>query len=206
MTTEFKVPDRVAANIARRHAALHAEPCIYRCRETARLYPAGWRCDEHAPWALAGRPNPDSQVDPARTLDALRLAAGLRADAVYAPSMTVLDKRNRDAGRTVSPERRRQAHDGADHINLTDKFRAFHEQNPHVYARLEELVAEAVSRGHRRIGVGALFEQLRYSEHTETNGDRYRLNNDHRADYVRLLIARHPEWADLFELRERKSA
>ena len=75
MTTEFKVPERVAANIARRHAALHAHPCLYGCRATARLYPAGWRCDAHSPWALAGRPNPDSQVDPARTLDALRIAA-----------------------------------------------------------------------------------------------------------------------------------
>lgn len=26
----------------------------------ARLYPCGWRCDRHSPWALAGRPGPES--------------------------------------------------------------------------------------------------------------------------------------------------
>lgn len=89
---------------------------------------------------------------------------------------------------------------------LTDRFHAFHQANPHVYARLVELVADEVACGATRIGVGALFERLRYSERTETNGDRYRLNNDLRADYVRHLIAEHPEWADFFETRQRRSA
>lgn len=76
--TDFPVPARVAANIARRHAALHSKPCTYGCRATARLYPAGWRCDEHAPWAQAGQPDPATAIDPARTLAALqrRRAAG----------------------------------------------------------------------------------------------------------------------------------
>lgn len=205
--TEFKVPAHVEANVARREAADRRDrTCVYGCVGPARLYPCGSRCDEHAPWAVLGLANPDSQVDPARTLDGLRAAAGIRTDASFAPAATVLDERNRAAGRTVSPERRRNAHDGADHISLTDRFRAFHEKNPHVYTRLEELVAEAVAAGHRRIGVGALFERLRYAERTETNGDRYRLNNDYRADYCRLLVARHPEWADLFELRERRAS
>jgi len=26
--------------------------------QKARLYACGWRCDRHAPWALAGRPEP----------------------------------------------------------------------------------------------------------------------------------------------------
>lgn len=25
---------------------------------TVRLYPGGWRCDRHSPWATAGRPEP----------------------------------------------------------------------------------------------------------------------------------------------------
>lgn len=202
--TDFHVPPRVAANIARRHAADLSGPCAYGCRAHARLYPAGWFCDDHSPWALAGRPAPWTQIDPTRTLTALRAAAG--TDAMHAPSATVLDKRNQAAGRTVSPARRRNAHDGADHISLTDKFRAFHAQNPHVYTRLEQRTAELVASGQRRVGIGALFEQLRYEARLETNGDAFRLNNDYRADYVRLLIARHPEWADAFETRERKSA
>jgi hypothetical protein len=26
-----------------------SRPCFYGCETTARLYPGGWRCDEHAP-------------------------------------------------------------------------------------------------------------------------------------------------------------
>jgi hypothetical protein len=52
--------------------------CIYGCAEPARLYPCGLRCDAHSPWVLAGRPNPEKQVDPATTLDALRTAMTLR--------------------------------------------------------------------------------------------------------------------------------
>lgn len=70
--SEYQVPARVAANIARRHAADQPRRCVHGCRAHARLYPAGARCDQHAPWALAGRPNPDSQIDPHTTLDGLR--------------------------------------------------------------------------------------------------------------------------------------
>jgi hypothetical protein len=52
--------------------------CVYGCPEPARLYPCGRRCDKHSPWALAGLPNPDTQVDPRYTLDGLKAAAALR--------------------------------------------------------------------------------------------------------------------------------
>lgn len=182
MTAEFHVPERVAANIARRHAALHAKPCVYGCRATARLYPAGWRCSEHAPWALAGRPSPDSQVDPARTLDALR-ARMQQPDA---------DAR---AIRAQSPE-------PVD--TITQRFLTFHSQNPHVMARLVELVDWHVSQGARRLSIGALFEELRGK--VETNGRPYSLDNSLRAPMVRALIADRPEYTDLFELRQRRTA
>lgn len=33
-------------------------PCFYGCATPAKLYPAGWRCDDHASWAVAGRASP----------------------------------------------------------------------------------------------------------------------------------------------------
>ena len=32
-------------------------PALPHALTHARLYPAGWRCDRHAPWALAGWPS-----------------------------------------------------------------------------------------------------------------------------------------------------
>jgi hypothetical protein len=66
MTATYAVPPRVAANIARRHAAALAGPCLYGCRAHARLYAAGWRCDVHAPQPI--NPTPD----PTRTLAGLQ--------------------------------------------------------------------------------------------------------------------------------------
>lgn len=195
MTTTFQVPTWVAQSIARREAAQsHVPRCVYGCDVAARLYPCGARCDEHSPWAVAGRPNPDTQVDPTRTADALRVRMVAQADV--APMRAIRAQPADNSGTTP----------GQPADKITERFRAFHAQNPHVYARVVELVVDAVLRGDRRIGVGALFEQLRYSERTETHGDRYRLNNDYRAPMVRLLLEEHPEWSDLFELRERKTA
>jgi hypothetical protein len=180
--TDFQVPARVAANIARRHAALHSQPCTYGCRATARLYPAGWRCDLHAPWAQAGQPDPTSQVDPTRTLDALRRRmqqpdAEVRALRAQIPEPT---------------------------DTITQRFLAFDAANPHVRERLVQLIEQHVSAGARRLGIGALFEQLR--GHVETNGNRYQLDNTLRAPMVRALIAARPDWAGLFELRERRAS
>lgn len=103
MTDAGQVPARVAANIARRHAANNASRCLYECRAAALLYAGGRFCQDHAP--RPGNPTPD----PTRTLGGLREAAGIRSDATFLPSHTVLDQRAIDSGRRVSGTRRRAA-------------------------------------------------------------------------------------------------
>lgn len=84
---------------------------------------------------------------------------------------------------------------------LEERFWAFHQANPHVADALEELALDLVRRGRKRIGVGMLFEVLRWSS-MRTEGDEYRLNNSYRSRYARLLTDRHPDLCDAFELRE----
>jgi hypothetical protein len=43
------------------------------------------------------------------------------------------------------------------------RFRAFHAAHPEVFAELRRLALEAKAAGHRRIGVKALYERLRWS-------------------------------------------
>lgn len=47
---------------ARRTRDGHVPPCgaptTPHALKRARLYPGGWLCDRHAPWAVAGRPEP----------------------------------------------------------------------------------------------------------------------------------------------------
>ncbi|MER7815602.1 hypothetical protein [Streptomyces sp. NPDC096153] len=67
-------------------------PVTEHAEKPARLYPAGWLCDLHAPWAVAGKPEP--QPGP-----------GLPASAWTTPS-PLNDSRVHDARAVASGKRR----------------------------------------------------------------------------------------------------
>lgn len=86
--------------------------------------------------------------------------------------------------------------------SIQAQFETFHQLNPWVLRALETLTADYLKRGARRVGIGMLFEVLRWRYVVATEGgDEFRLNNNFRSRYVRLLIERHPEWARAFEVR-----
>lgn len=85
---------------------------------------------------------------------------------------------------------------------IQERFAAFHAANPHVYDRLRRLALELVRAGHKRIGIGMLFEVVRWSAMTTRGDDVYKLNNNHRSRYARLLVDNEPELATAFELRD----
>ncbi|MDH2389409.1 hypothetical protein QCN29_11510 [Streptomyces sp. HNM0663] len=70
-----------------------------------------------------------------------------------------------------------------------------------MYEALERLTAQWVEAGGGRIGVKALFEQLRWLAPDLAHGEPFQLNNNFTSRYACLLCARHPEWRDVFELR-----
>jgi hypothetical protein len=86
---------------------------------------------------------------------------------------------------------------------IEEAFWRFHELNPHVYARLVQLARDLKARGRRRIGIGMLFEVLRW-HHLSTVGDAdgFKLNNNYRALYARLIMHREPDLAGVFHTRE----
>ncbi len=86
------------------------------------------------------------------------------------------------------------------------EFERFHKENPHVLAELEHMAGAWFDKGHPSVSISMLFEALRWLSGIETTGDPYRLNNNYRSRYVRLMIARHPEWEDRFQVRELAAA
>ena len=86
---------------------------------------------------------------------------------------------------------------------LEIRFLQFHLSNPHVYQKLKELSLFARAKGVKRIGIALLFERLRWYSMFETSGDMFKLNNDYRALYARMLMKNEQELDDFFELRER---
>ena len=82
------------------------------------------------------------------------------------------------------------------------RFQTFHTENPQVYRALVALARKAVRRGHRRIGIGMLYEVLRWQTMLATTDPDFKLNNNYRSRYARLIMAQEPDLAGVFELRE----
>lgn len=85
---------------------------------------------------------------------------------------------------------------------IQERFETFHDTNPWVLDALEELTAEWLEHGNRRLGIRMLQEVLRWQHGMKTVGDDFKLNDNYTSRYVRLMIERNPEWADVFSLRE----
>lgn len=89
--------------------------------------------------------------------------------------------------------------DYAPELTIAERFDAFHEANPHVADALEALAGQWLAR-HKRVGMKALVERLRWESGIQTTGV-WKLNNNFTSLYARLLLARHPEWVGRIETR-----
>ena len=84
---------------------------------------------------------------------------------------------------------------------IQEAFQKFHTDNPHVYDELVALARGLVAAGHRLIGIGMLFEVLRWQQMLATTGDTFKLNNNYRSRYARLIMDREIDLRYVFETR-----
>ena len=91
-------------------------------------------------------------------------------------------------------------------LSIQERFERFHDENPEVYELLVRFAHEAHAAGRSRLGIGALWERLRWHTSVETEGEPYKLNDNYRSRYARLLAERNPELAHLFETRKLRAA
>jgi hypothetical protein len=90
---------------------------------------------------------------------------------------------------------------------LQQRFTVYHEANPQVYRRLVAMARELRSRGVQRYGIAALWEVLRYQSltTTDTDGLPFKLSNNHRAYYARLIHQNEPDLDGFFTTRATRS-
>lgn len=88
--------------------------------------------------------------------------------------------------------------------SIEHDFWAFHRANPHVYQRLRTLAVQLKERGHSKLGIGMLFEVVRWQTMMRTSdpSSEFKLNNNYRALYARLLMESESELAGIFETRQ----
>ena len=83
-------------------------------------------------------------------------------------------------------------------------FNDFHTAHPEVYVQLVRLARSWQANGSAKLGIATLFEVLRWNSHMNPERDGgYKLNNNYRALYARLIMNREPDLKGIFELRER---
>lgn len=90
---------------------------------------------------------------------------------------------------------------------IDERFEAFDRANPWVKETLVRMARELVAKGHRRVGIGMLFETLRWSHMRRTSDPHssFRLNNVLRSRYARAIMDAHADLAGVFETRELKA-
>lgn len=84
---------------------------------------------------------------------------------------------------------------------LIKAFWKFHNENPHVYQRLVELVNQLRIKGHTRYSMKGLFEILRWEYAITTTGNEFKLSNDFTAFYARLVMRRQPLLKGFFDIK-----
>ncbi len=89
--------------------------------------------------------------------------------------------------------------------NISEGFERFHSENPQVYTRLLDMTKNLMAKGRSRIGMGMLFEVLRWEHFMKTEGEPFKLNNNYRAFYSRLIEHTDPQCAGVFTMRKSKA-
>jgi hypothetical protein len=83
-------------------------------------------------------------------------------------------------------------------------FEAFHAANPMVYASLVRLCYEMQNSGAGKWSIAGAFEVLRHEVLTQrrASAEDFKLNNNYKPYYSRLILSCNPELSDFFETRE----
>lgn len=91
---------------------------------------------------------------------------------------------------------------------IEGRFLKAHREHPEIFEALRDLALDLVRQGWTHFGVSTIWEVLRYRSMltTSTGDERFKLNDNHKSRYARLLADQVPELAEVFELRRLRSA
>lgn len=82
------------------------------------------------------------------------------------------------------------------------KFKDFHEKNPQVYKALVSLALSAVAAGRKKLSIELLINRVRWDFMMQTTDEDYKINNNYKSRYARLIMAQEPKLEGLFNTRE----
>jgi hypothetical protein len=81
------------------------------------------------------------------------------------------------------------------------KFKAWHLENPHVYSKFKELAYEMKKTGRSRYSAETIINVLRWHTDLTTTGSEFKISNDYRSMYARLLAYQDPDFERFFSFK-----
>ncbi len=87
----------------------------------------------------------------------------------------------------------------------SERFDRFHKAHPEVYVELTRLARQGVAAGRTRLGIGMLYEVVRWNRTIsglpDAHEDGLKLNNNYKPHYARLIQSCNDDLCDVFETR-----
>lgn len=82
--------------------------------------------------------------------------------------------------------------------DLKRKWWDWHKKNPHVWELFVVYTFQVINTGRKNYSVNAIFERIRWHTDIETQGDSFKISNNHRAYYARYFHHCYPEHDGFF--------
>lgn len=133
----------------------------------------------------------------ARLAERLRAGEEAKNRASLAAAAKGLAAFRKKQGTAQKPARRQTPR------SFKDKFLLYHELNPHVYECLVELTRDLKNRGHQKLGINMISEVVRwlYGLTTTDPNSQFKISNDYRPYYARMIMEREPDLQGIFDLK-----
>jgi len=82
--------------------------------------------------------------------------------------------------------------------HILKKSIQFHVENPEVYVMVKKFAVQAKESKRNRFGIAMIWERMRWFTMIETTDKTYKLNNNHKAFYSRMLMIDDPFFKSVF--------
>ena len=82
------------------------------------------------------------------------------------------------------------------------KFKKYHDENRHVYRKFRELAFEMHQTGRERYSAETIINVMRWHHDLSTTGKPFKISNDFKPLYARLLVNKHPEFEGFFQFKK----
>ena len=81
-------------------------------------------------------------------------------------------------------------------------WQEFHDANPGVYSLVERFTKQAIDAGYKHYGMMSILQRVRWHTMIETDGDSFKINNNHAPYYARHFMQENPQYDGFFRTRK----